>query len=234
MAKKTIQTTNYGSAPETLDNHPFYELDCSDEEQVAYRDALWDRNKRIVLVDACAGSGKTTLAVAVALMYVKYGICDEAYYVRTPSSEGRIGFLPGDRSSKERSYMQPLYSSLITLGENPIAMINDDNFLNRKIGTGVFTTMTDVYILGSDFSKKFVIIDEAQCMTSEQLKSILTRCHDNCKVVVIGSTLQIQGIDSEQSGLIKCINHFKDKEWAQVCHLTKNYRGELSTWADKM
>ena len=102
------------------------------------------------------------------------------------------------------------------------------------MGTGVFTTMTDVYILGSDFSKKFVIIDEAQCMTSEQLKSILTRCHDDCKVVVIGSTLQIQGINPEQSGLVKCINHFRDKEWAQVCHLTKNYRGELSAWADKM
>ena len=229
-----IQTNNYGEAPTTLVDHPFYGLDCSDEEQVAYRDALWDKNKRIVLVDACAGSGKTTLAVAVALMYVKYGICDEAYYVRTPSSEGRIGFLPGDRSSKERSYMQPLYSSLITLGENPIALINDDNFLNQKMGTGVFTTMTDVYILGSDFSKKFVIIDEAQCMTSEQLKSILTRCHDDCKVVVIGSTLQIQGINPEQSGLVKCINHFRDKEWAQVCHLTKNYRGELSAWADKM
>lgn len=234
MAKKTIQINNYGEAPVTLNGHPFYGLDCSDEEQVTYRDALWDKNKRIVLVDACAGSGKTTLAVAVALMYVKYGICDEAYYVRTPSSEGRIGFLPGDRSSKERSYMQPLYSSLITLGENPIALINDDNFLNQKMGTGVFTTMTDVYILGSDFSKKFVIIDEAQCMTSEQLKSILTRCHDDCKVVVIGSTLQIQGINPEQSGLVKCINHFRDKEWAQVCHLTKNYRGELSAWADKM
>lgn len=234
MAKKMIQSNSYGEAPTTLVDHPFYGLDCSDVEQVAYRDALWDKNKRIVLVDACAGSGKTTLAVAVALMYVKYGICDEAYYVRTPSSEGRIGFLPGDRSSKERSYMQPLYSSLITLGENPIALINDDNFLNQKMGTGVFTTMTDVYILGSDFSKKFVIIDEAQCMTSEQLKSILTRCHDDCKVVVIGSTLQIQGINPEQSGLIKCINHFRDKEWAQVCHLTKNYRGELSAWADKM
>ena len=234
MAKKIIQSNGYGEAPTTLVDHPFYGLDCSDVEQIAYRDALWDKNKRIVLVDACAGSGKTTLAVAVALMYVKYGICDEAYYVRTPSSEGRIGFLPGDRSSKERSYMQPLYSSLITLGENPIALINDDNFLNQKMGTGVFTTMTDVYILGSDFSKKFVIIDEAQCMTSEQLKSILTRCHDDCKVVVIGSTLQIQGINPEQSGLVKCINHFRDKEWAQVCHLTKNYRGELSAWADKM
>ena len=234
MAKKIIQSNGYGEAPTTLVDHPFYGLDCSDAEQVAYRDALWDKNKRIVLVDACAGSGKTTLAVAVALMYVKYGICDEAYYVRTPSSEGRIGFLPGDRSSKERSYMQPLYSSLITLGENPIALINDDNFLNQKMGTGVFTTMTDVYILGSDFSKKFIIIDEAQCMTSEQLKSILTRCHDDCKVVVIGSTLQIQGINPEQSGLVKCINHFRDKEWAQVCHLTKNYRGELSAWADKM
>ena len=211
MAKKIIQSNSYGEAPTTLVDHPFYGLDCSDVEQVAYRDALWDKNKRIVLVDACAGSGKTTLAVAVALMYVKYGICDEAYYVRTPSSEGRIGFLPGDRSSKERSYMQPLYSSLITLGENPIALINDDNFLNQKMGTGVFTTMTDVYILGSDFSKKFVIIDEAQCMTSEQLKSILTRCHDDCKVVVIGNIELVPIIQAGATHLsvVNC-----ETEWA--------------------
>lgn len=234
MAKKMIQSNDYEEVPATLENHPFYGLDCSDNEQKIYRDALWNKDKRMVIVDACAGSGKTTLAVAVALMYVAYNICDEAYYIRTPSSEGRLGFLPGDRAVKERSYMQPLYSSLITLGENPISIINDDSYINQKTGTGVFTTMTDVYILGSDFKKKFVIIDEAQCMTTEQLKSILTRCHDDCKVIVIGSSLQIQGIKPDDSGLKKCIEHFKDKEWAQVCHLTKNYRGELSAWADKM
>lgn len=233
MAKKT-KIVDYNDVPETLDGHPFYGLDCSDEEQIFYRDCLWDKNIKLVIVDAVAGSGKTTLAVAVGLMYVKYGICDEAYYIRTPSSEGKLGFLPGDKSDKERVYMSPLIHSLINLGENPHTLINDDSFVNQKMGTGVFTTMTDVYMLGSDFSRKFIIIDEAQCMTSEQLKAVLTRCHDDCYVVVIGSSLQVQGIKKTESGLQHCADHFKEKEWAKICHLTKNYRGELSAWADKM
>lgn len=233
MAKKN-RNVDYTEIPETLDNHPFYGLDCTDEEQTYYRDCLWDRNIKLVLVDAVAGSGKTTLAVAVALMYVKYGICNEAYYIRTPSSEGRLGFLPGDRTDKERVYMSPLIHTLINLGENPVTVINDESYMNQKMGTGIFTTMTDVYMLGSDFSKKFIIIDEAQCMTTEQLKAVLTRCHDDCYVVVIGSSLQVQGIKKEESGLARCIEHFKDKDWARICHLTKNYRGELSAWADKM
>lgn len=233
-AKKTQKVNLYGEAPKTLDGHPFYGLDCSDPEQIVYRDALWDQNKRLVIVDAVAGSGKTTLAVAVACMYVKYGLSDEAFYIRTPSSEGRIGFLPGDQSSKERPYMAPLYSSLASIGENPNTVINDDTMVNQKYGTGIFTPMTDVYILGSDYKNKFVIIDEAQCMTKDQLKAVLTRCHDDCKVVVIGSTLQVQGINPEESGLGRCIEHFSDRPWAQICHLSKNYRGEMSAWADRL
>ena len=95
MASKKTQKLNlYGEVPKTLEGHPFYGLDCSDPEQTIYRDALWDQNKRLVIVDAVAGSGKTTLAVAVACMYVKYVLADEAFSIRTPSSEGRIGFLP--------------------------------------------------------------------------------------------------------------------------------------------
>lgn len=233
MSRKQ-QMIKFDDPPNTLDNHPFYGLDCSDSEQIYYRNCLWDKNIKLVMVDAVAGSGKTTLAVAVALMYVKYGFCNEAYYIRTPSSEGRIGFLPGDRTDKERVYMSPLVNTLVNLGENPVTVINDDTYMNQKMGTGIFTTMTDVYILGSDFSKKFIIVDEAQCMTKEQLKAVLTRCHDNCKVVIIGSSLQVQGIKSEESGLQRCIEHFQDKEWAKICKLTKNYRGELSAWADKL
>lgn len=233
-AKKKPIIDDIYVAPETLDGHPFFGLDCSDEEQIIYRDALWDRNVRFVAVDACAGSGKTTIAVAVALMYVKYGICDEALYIRTPSSEGRIGFLPGEQTSKERPYMQPLYKALIKLGENPMTIINDNTYVNQKNGTGIFTPMTDVYMLGDDLEKKFVIIDEAQCMTKEQLKAIITRCHDDCCVVVIGSSLQIQGIKESNSGLKACIDHFASKPWARICHLTKNYRGEMSAWADMM
>lgn len=232
-AKKRVPPYEY-KVPDTLDGHPFYGLECDDEEQRYYRDCMWGKENRIVIVDAVAGSGKTTLAVAVGNLFLKHNIVDEVLYIRTPSSEGRIGFLPGDQSTKERPYMQPLYTALVNIGENPYTCVNDSGVPGQGVGSGSFTPMTDVYILGSDYKRKFVIIDEAQCMTAGQLKAILTRCHDDCKVVVIGSTLQVQGIKQEESGLVRCIEHFKDKPWAKVCHLTKNYRGELSAWADKM
>lgn len=224
----------YSPPPKVLDDYPFYGLELTDPEQIAYKNALWDPEKRFIAVDACAGSGKTTIAVAVAYLCVTHNIYDEVYYIRTPSSEGRIGFLPGEQKSKERPYMQPLYSALCNIGVNPITAINDDSFVNQKNGTGMFTTMTDVYMLGSDYKRKFIIIDEAQCMTIEQLKAIITRAHDDCKVVCCGSTLQIQGIKPKDSGFVRCIEHFREKEWAQICTLTKNYRGEMSAWADKM
>lgn len=230
-AKKRQMVECFGTPPATLKDHPFYGYEITDPEQIAYRDALWDRDVRMVLVDAVAGSGKTFAAVAIANMYVKYGICDEAFYIRTPSSEGRIGFLPGDQGSKEKPYMSPLYSALINIGENPFTAVNTEPMFGQANGT-TFTAMSDVYILGSDYRKKFVIIDEAQCMTTEQLKAVITRFHDDCKVVICGSTRQIQGIPPEQSGFKRCIEHFSDREWARVCTLSKNYRGEMSAWAD--
>lgn len=234
MGAKKRSTYYEYEIPETLKDHPFYGLECDDYEQQYYRDCMWDKNTKLVIVDAVAGSGKTTLAVAVGDLYLKHGLCGEVLYIRTPSSEGRIGFLPGDQAAKERPYMQPLYTALVNIGENPYTCVNDTGVPGQGAGAGAFTAMTDVYILGSDYKKKFVIVDEAQCMTVGQLKAILTRCHDDCKVVVIGSTLQVQGIKKEESGLSRCIEHFHDKPWAKVCHLTKNYRGELSAWADKM
>lgn len=229
MAKRKSGVEN--TLPQTLENHMFYGLDVSDPEQTVYKDALWDQDVKVVIVDAPAGSGKTTLAIAMACMYVRYGRCEEALYIRTPSSEGRMGFLPGDIADKEKPYMQPLYSTLRKIGEN-VNIVNDGINVVKKQGEAFFTPMTDVYILGSDYSKKFIIIDEAQCMTTEQLKAILTRCHDDCKIVCIGSSRQIQGIKQEQSGLSRLIEHFSEKPWVKVCHLTKNYRGEVSAWAD--
>ena len=122
--------------------------------------------------------------------------------------------------------MQPLYNTLAKLDENPYTVVESES--------GYWSAITDVYLLGDDIERTAFVIDEAQCMTVDQLRTILTRCHDDCKVIVIGSSLQIQGIDPNQSGFKKCIEHFSSKEWARNCELTVNYRGELSAWADRM
>lgn len=229
MAKRT--NVNQYEPPETLAEHPFYGL-ILDEQQTKFRDAIWDPNVRLVTVDSVAGSGKTTIAIATACLLRHYGFMEGCIYCRTPSAEGRIGFLPGDRGSKERPYMQPLYNTLQKLGENPYTVIDNDE--NQKYGAGYWSAITDVYLLGDDIAKKVVIIDEAQCMTIDQLRTIITRCHDDCCVIICGSTLQIQGIEKNRSGFTRCIEHFSGQPWARNCVLTKNYRGEMSAWADKM
>lgn len=228
--------TEYGAPPATLDGHPFYGLEIGDAEQIAFRDALWNPNVRLCAVDACAGSGKTTIALAVACLLYHHKRMDGIMYMRIPtsSSEGRVGFLPGSLAEKVRYYMQPLYNTLIKLGENPYVCINDDTMMNQKNGTGFISAVTDIYIRGDDISRQVLIIDEAQNATVDQLRTIITRCHDDCLVVLCGSTRQIDLDRKEDSGFVHCIEHFKDKEWARVCTLSKNYRGEMSAWADLM
>lgn len=230
--KKSAPEQCWGKAPTDLKDHPFYGLELTDEQK-HFRDAIWDKDKYIVLCDSCAGSGKTTVAIATACLLYKYGVVDECFYIRTNSSD-RLGFLPGDLSLKEKPYMRPLYNTMIKLGYNPFTDIDDGTMESQKMGTAFFKTFTDTYILGDDWNNKAVIIDEAQCMTTDALRAILTRPNDNCHVIVCGSSLQIQGIPDEKSGFAHCIEHFKDRPWAEVCNLTKNFRGELSSWADKL
>lgn len=226
----------YGAPPLTLDGHPFYGFELDDAEQIALRDALWDPDIRFVAVDACAGSGKTTLSLAVGCLLYHYGRMDGVTYIRVPTAatEGRVGFLPGSLSEKIRYYMQPLYNTLMKLGENPYTCINDDSMSNQKNGTGFIMAATDVYIRGDDISRQVVIVDESQNATVDQLRTIITRCHDDCLVVLCGSTRQIDLTDKEESGFVHCMKHFATKPWARICTLSKNYRGEMSAWADLM
>lgn len=235
--KKTFSIDSYtGEAPATLDGHPFFGIPVDDPEQIIFRDALWNPENRFVAVDACSGSGKSTIGIAVALLLCKYGRMDELLYLRCPTSasEGRLGFLPGSLAEKTRYYMQPLYNVLATCGENPFTAINDDSYVSQKDGTSYITPITDVYIRGDDWSRKVIFVDECQNATVDQLRTIITRAHDDCLVILAGSTLQIDMKDKTQSGFTHCMEHFKGKPWAQICTLSKNYRGEMSAWADLM
>lgn len=231
--KKQPVREDYGTPPATLEGHPFYGFRL-DKHQQAFRDAIWNPDVRFVAVDAPAGSGKTSIGIATATLLQAYRVVDSCLYIRTPAAEGRIGFLPGDQKSKERPYMQPLYNTIVKIGEDPMAMIEGNDYESQKYQSAPWRAVTDVYMLGEDFERMAVVIDEAQCMTVDQLKTVITRCHDDCKVIVIGSTLQIQGIAKDKSGFTRCIEHFKDKEWARICTLEKNYRGLMSAWADRM
>ena len=88
---------------------------------------------------------------------------------------------------------------------------------------------------GCNFENKVVILDEAQNLYFYEMKKVLTRMHDNCKIIVIGHSKQCDIYHNpERSGFVKYLNHFAKDDRCAVCTLSKNYRGWISNMADEL
>lgn len=233
-AKKTQRINEYGTPPITLEGHPFYGLEL-DEQQLIFANAIWNPDNLIVFANACAGSGKTTIAVGVADMLVQYGLYDGIVYVISPVQEEKSGFLPGDADAKTQVYTAPLYDALKKLDINPFTAIKQESIANQKNGTGYIDCVSHLWLRGCNLENKVVIVEESQNFYTDELKKVLTRIADNSKTIVIGHTGQCDLYHyPERSGFAPYIEHFKNEPYAQICTLTKNYRGKVSTHADEL
>lgn len=230
--KKTVTVTKT-DIPEDLSEHPFYGIEL-DEEQKIMANTIWNPNIDIVFVNAKAGCGKTVVATGVANLLVQYGLFDNIVYIMSPYGERKQGWLPGTITEKSSVYFEAFYQALISCNVNPHTAINDDSMVNQKNGTGYITCITDTFLRGSNLDNAVIILDEAQNYTVSQLKKTLTRVGKKAKVVVIGHDLQCDLEKPEQSGFLKYIEHFKEKERAAVCTLTTNHRSWISKWADEV
>jgi len=94
--------------------------------------------------------------------------------------------------------------------------------------------MSHIFARGINIKDKTVVISEAQNFTRGELKKLLTRCHDSCTVVVEGSTIQCDLPDAGKSGFAPYIEHFRGQPYANVCELTRNFRGQLAQHADEL
>lgn len=232
-SKKKTATVINADIPENLSEHPFYGIEL-DEEQKIFANAIWDPNIDIVFCNAKAGSGKSLVATGVANLLVQYGLFDSIVYIMSPYGERKQGWLPGTITEKSSVYFEAFYQALISCNINPHTAINDDSMVNQKNGTGYITCTTDTFLRGSNLDNAVVILDEAQNYTVPQLKKTLTRVGKKAKVIVIGHDLQCDLEKPEQSGFVKYIEHFKEKERAAVCTLTVNHRSWISQWADEV
>ena len=226
----------YTNPPETLDKHWFYGI-IPNEEQKIFRDAIWKRENLITFVNSCAGSGKSLIAVATANLMVEYGLFDEIIYITSPCHEWKQGFLSGSLDMKSMPYFYPLFDALYTIGKDPSRVVHTDDVSIEKFCSPYVTPMTDTYIRGRNFgnsNKVIVICDECQNMTTESLRTLLSRVCSGSICIAIGHSKQVDLIGGRKSGFEKCIEHFKDRPWATICTLTKNYRGEISRWADML
>ena len=235
MAKSNNnKQTIVSEAPKTLKDSMFYGITL-DDEQKTFRDAIWNPKNLIVFADARAGTGKTLVAVATADLLVQYGKYDGIVYIVSPVQESKSGFLPGDADEKTRVYTEPLYDALNKIGVNPYTAVNQESIMNQKQGTGYIDCLSHLWLRGCNLENKACILDESQNMYVDELKKVLTRISDTSKTIVIGHTGQCDLYHNpERSGFAPYIEHFRDKEYAQICELTTNHRGRVSSWADEI
>lgn len=233
--KKTVDT--YGAPPKNLGEDPMYGDTLYgyklDEEQVAFRDAIWNPEKMVIMCNARAGTGKTFVATATANLLCQYGLAKGIIYIMNACSDGRQGYLPGGITEKSEVYFEPFYNALIECGVNPESVVNTDSMVNQKTGDGYVTCLTTTYLRGTNFSDSVVILDEAQNYGFGDLKKTLTRCKDSCKVIVIGHTEQCDLEKNVRGGFSDYLKHADGHDRIAICNLSTNHRGWISSWADR-
>ncbi len=164
------------------------------QKQKEYVRAL--KSNQIVMSLGPAGTGKTYLAVAVALTMLLEKKVQRIILSRPAVEAGeRLGFLPGDMKEKIDPYLRPLYDSLHDLF--------DYDKIQRKIESGEIEIAPLAFMRGRTLKNSFAILDEAQNATRTQIKMFLTRIGENSKLVVNGDPSQIDLPNKSQSGLIE-------------------------------
>jgi len=164
------------------------------KKQKEYVRAL--KTNQVVMSLGPAGTGKTYLAVAVALSMLLEKKVERIILSRPAVEAGeRLGFLPGDMKEKIDPYLRPLYDSLHDLF--------DYEKIQRKIETGEIEIAPLAFMRGRTLKNSFAILDEAQNATRTQIKMFLTRIGENSKLVVNGDPSQIDLPNKSQSGLIE-------------------------------
>lgn len=217
------------------EDNMFFGIDLTDEQK-EFRDAIYGDDYNIVFCNAKAGTGKTLIAVATAKILYEEGKYDGLVYIVNPVQEQSQGYLPGDISEKTMPYAAPLEQALIKANEQPEKAIKQlCGNINVKEGRGWVDCISHTFTRGINFENKIIILDEMQNAYLDECKKILTRAHDNCKVICIGHTEQNDLYKNpERSGFQKYLEHFSTQSRCKVCTLTKNFRGWISQWADEL
>lgn len=146
-----------------------------------------------------AGTGKTYLAVALALAALQNHTVSRIVLARPAVEAGeRLGFLPGTLQEKVDPYLQPLYDALYDLSER--------DKVDRLLEKNVIEVAPIAFMRGRTLNESFVILDEAQNTTPEQMKMFLTRIGFNSKAVITGDITQIDLPSGKRSGLVEAID----------------------------
>ena len=187
------------------------QIKCKTVGQKRYINAL--KHKTVVFGVGPAGTGKTYLAVAMAVLAFKNKDVSRIILTRPAVEAGeKLGFLPGDLQNKVDPYLRPLYDALYDfLGAENFRMLSE---------RGAIEVAPLAYMRGRTLNDAYIILDEAQNCTIEQMKMFLTRCGEGSRVVVTGDITQIDLPIDKKSGLIHAIQVLSDVEGIEIVRLT--------------
>lgn len=179
--------------------------------QRAYVEAV--RKHELTLAVGPAGTGKTYLAMAMAVVALKAKEVERIVLTRPAVEAGeKLGFLPGDMTQKVDPYLRPLYDALHEL-------MGADSY-QRLAERGTVEVAPLAFMRGRTLSDAFIILDEAQNATSEQMKMFLTRLGANSRCIVTGDVSQTDLPKDKKSGLVEAVNVLRNVEGVAIMELT--------------
>jgi len=219
-----------------------WNLSPRNKEQRMALDLLLDPSIPLVSLVGGAGTGKTLLALAAALQLTLHENIYEKILVSRPIIPlgNDIGFLPGTKESKLASWMQPIFdnlsfllggeSSAATKGKNSSRITPESLMHSHKLDLEALT-----YIRGRSIPRQFIIIDEAQNLTPHEVKTIISRCGNDSKMVLTGDPGQIDNpyLDASGNGLSYTVDRLKGEAVFGHIILQKSERSDLAALAAK-
>jgi phosphate starvation-inducible PhoH-like protein len=162
-----------------------------------------------------AGTGKTFLAMAMAVNAFRKNEVSKIILTRPAIEAGeKLGFLPGDLQSKVDPYLRPLYDALFEI-------MGPENF-EKNMEKGLIEVAPLAYMRGRTLNNAFIVLDEAQNTTPQQMKMFLTRIGFNSKVVITGDLTQVDLPSEKNSGLKEALRVLKDVKGIAFSYLDRN------------
>ena len=202
-------------------------------EQTFALDVLMNEDIKLVAVTGRAGTGKTLLALAAALQ--QHEVYKQILLARpiVAMSNKDLGFLPGDEKQKVAPYMQPLFDNLNVIKHQFGASSKELRLLEDMQKNQQLVIEALAFIRGRSLSETYLIVDEAQNLTPHEVKTIITRAGEGCKIVFTGDVQQIDTpyLDMQSNGLVYMIDKMKGQDLFAHVNLIKGERSKLSELA---